>query len=743
MTVLIANAVTELTPRRFRTEGFDRILRDGIPCREVANTPTHVTLRRLDGPIELDETFTHAALFALMDLKRLFIEEGYFAPENAAQRVTGRGVSAIGRAWVLLTRYEQKRTLYKEYFCQSFFERAAKDRRVSTGTKSLDVLIPQIHAAFVQQLKADLANDNPAPEETPAPPKRGRQSRAEKERAKRAADPTATAPGEPDPYERPAARTLRTWLKQYKTGGRDALAELGERRGNRSDRFVPEIREALNAAAREYMASSRPSGKDVHVSLVERVKAINAEQGLEGDEQLKAPSLAALYRAIKRLDSFATLAARKGKAHAKARFYPVHEGVNATYPFERVEMDEWEVPLITLIAGSKLWEDLSDEERASLHKQKCTLTVAIDCATRVILVMHLSLGKPSGETAIAGLRMMLSDKTALAREAGNASPWPGGRPFQLFTDRGPGFRNELFRAIAADLAIMHDFTPGGHPQARGTIERVFPTLERYTLAHASGRTFNNPEDRGEYKPAEHACLTEHELNRALIRALDIYHNKPHEGLDGETPLHCFNRLSRERCGRMVPGPDRLRHIFGSEQKLAIGNHGISFHGLDYQCEELQVLRRYVSGKVRVRIDLDDLGAVSVFTHEKSWISVPCVDPLARGLSRLDWVAAVKRLRQRHADEAALVRPIVEQAIADVRGIHEAARIRAGLPPLQPTPEEIERDQRDLFRNFRIRLSAATPASDEPLLGEEPTGAVVAQALAPSPYSDLSAWSVEP
>jgi putative transposase len=726
--------VPDPVQRRARFNPDDCLLLDGIPNREVGNTLTHITLERMDGS-GLHQTFTHEQVFSFLEGDRLKVEDHHFSPESAALRAANRGLGAIGRSATDLTPYEQARQILKVFAVGEFHDMLAEDPSITRGDKSLDVVIPKIMQAFEDAQKGD---DEPPPKG--APQKRGRR--------KSVVLPTEKFDGKLDPYEPPRPRTMRKWLEHYDMGGMEALAEHGERRGNRTDRFQPEVRKALNEAVDEYLSGTRPSGEDVHNTVKAAVKALNVDRRRAGLPDFCTPSLSAVYRAILKRSTFETLATRRGKERARRQFAAVHEGVTAVHLFDRVEMDEWEVPLITLIAGSTLWEEMSDKERAELTRQRCWVTAAIDCASRYILALSLSLNAPSGATASAGLQMLLADKTALGLEAGNVTAWLGGRPRILATDRGPGFRDRGFRAKCADLRVTHILTPGGHPEMRGTVERFFPTLERYALGYASGRTFNNPQDRGEYKPAEHACLTEHELNRILIRAVERYHHEPHEGLDGETPHHCFQRKAREWGIRPSPGPARLRHIFGIEHKLTIGPRGITFLGLDYQSQDLQTLHHYMRGKVKVKIDPQDLGAISVQTHEKSWICVPCRQDFARGLSLKDWVAAAERLRARHVHDAELARPVVEKAIADIREIADAARIRAGLPSPQLTPKDLERQEREVFRSFRIRDSDATPASDEPLFGTDepgvtsPSGTDGAGGPAPSAFGNATRWILE-
>src|SRR3546814_19169462 len=94
---------------------------------------------------------------------------------------------------------------------------------------------------------------------------------------------------------------------------------------------------------------------------------------------------------------------------------------------------------------------------------------------------------------------------------------------------------------------------------RGRIEGVFGTIHAQLLSWFDGRTFENVVARGDYPAEARASLLVEELNRVLIRyVVDYYHNHPHEGLGGETPRNCWNRLVGRYGVKPPPPSDRKR-----------------------------------------------------------------------------------------------------------------------------------------------------------------------------------------
>src|SRR5690606_34744741 len=127
----------------------------------------------------------------------------------------------------------------------------------------------------------------------------------------------------------------------------------------------------------------------------------------------------------------------------------------------------------------------------------------------------------------------------------------------------------------------------------------------------------------------------------------------------------------------------------------IGNRGIRFLGLHYQSLEIQQHRRHANQRpVLIRVDPMDLGEISVFTEE-GWVSAPCVYEFAHGLSAAEWMATTRRLRERYANQAALIRPLVLEAIAAIRAMSNAAMERAGLAAPIMTTEDFTKAEREL------------------------------------------------
>jgi len=255
--------------------------------------------------------------------------------------------------------------------------------------------------------------------------------------------------------------------------------------------------------------------------------------------------------------------------------YLYEEGIEASYPMERIEVDEWRVDLITILAERGALDHMSSEELTMLPRGRRWLYLAIDCATRCVVGMRLA-ETPNCEDAIALLADVTRDKTALAVAAGCQSSWHhyGGLK-TVATDLGAAFVDDTFWTAVFDAQGFPETPTGGLPQLRARVERIFGTFGTNLMPYLAGRTFSNPKERGDYPSVEMASITDDVLIQMLILyVVDVYHNRPHGGLKGETPNNCWKRLANE-MGVVPDVPERMRRrAFGKALRRKVSGRGL-------------------------------------------------------------------------------------------------------------------------------------------------------------------------
>jgi hypothetical protein len=133
------------------------------------------------------------------------------------------------------------------------------------------------------------------------------------------------------------------------------------------------------------------------------------------------------------------------------------------------------------------------------------------------------------------------------------------------------------------------------------------------MPRLTGRTFGDIIEKGDYDAEARAALTADDLCAALIRwVVDIYHRLPHDGLDGEAPIDCWNRLVAKWGVSPAPDLRRRRIAFGTGLKRTVSRTGITVQGIRYH--ETFLAHWFKDAKdptVNVRWYKEDLGAIEV------------------------------------------------------------------------------------------------------------------------------------
>lgn len=223
------------------------------------------------------------------------------------------------------------------------------------------------------------------------------------------------------------------------------------------------------------------------------------------------------------------------------------------------------------------------------------------------------------------------DKAPWLQQRGIEARWPlVGKPRRLGADNAAEFHAAAFERGCAQHAIAIEWRPPGRPHFGGIVERVIGTLMQ--LVHAlPGTTFSNPAQRGAYNSDKTACLTLQELERWLAVAISkYYHLRPHQGLDGETPLQrCEQGLQAlAAAGKTVPTPRDPRAFlidFLPVVHRSLQRDGITIDHITYYSNALRpwIQRRNWPVRLLIRRDPRDLSRIFVLdTDDNAYLEVP-------------------------------------------------------------------------------------------------------------------------
>lgn len=346
------------------------------------------------------------------------------------------------------------------------------------------------------------------------------------------------------------AKTVLEWERKERRFGLAGLYDKTSKRGNRNRRMTADELMILGKVVGKYLNIQRPSQaiifNEVRIAFADE----NARRRAAGEPEIVCPSRETVRQAIRKLNPFGITLTRKGREAANRQFAPVGMGLDVTRPMQRVEFDEWEADVMSLMAEGGMLAHLTEEEKKKLgldkKKARWWVTVAICCATRCIVGMVISR-QPNSQSALRVIEMMMRDKGVWGDACGGLTPWNQfGWPSVIVTDCAAYNISSLVQARVSDLGITLQYCAAANPEAKGTIERVFGTFATQLMPRLSGRTFSNIVERGDYDSVKRAALNPEEFCSVLVRYIvDVYHRTPHSGLNGETPLDCWMSIGMQ------------------------------------------------------------------------------------------------------------------------------------------------------------------------------------------------------
>jgi putative transposase len=505
-------------------------------------------------------------------------------------------------------------------------------------------------------------------------------------------------------------------VRRYRDAGGDLTALLpGRPNGGRDRSRVPPASEVmLHQTVHElYLTRQKPTA----------ARVVREVLGRCGAGKLRPPSPSTIRRRLKALP-LADLRSR-GEEYPEAK--PVHgHAPHGRHPLDLVQVDHTPMDLIVV--------DPIDREPIG----RPWLTVAIDTYSRCIAGLHVTLEAPSATSVGLCLTHVAMDKAPWLEMREVKASWPvQGKPRRLGVDNGSDFHSQAFERGCAQHGIAIEWRPPGRPHFGGVVERVIGTL--MGLVHGlPGTTFSNVGQRGSYDSDKAACLTLDEVEHWLtIAVAKYYHQRPHEGLEGQTPLRRWQEgvtaLVAEGGSVPIPRDPRAYLVdFLPVLHRSLRRDGITIDHLTYFSSALRawITARDRPDPILLRRDPRDLSRVFVYdSQDDSYLEVPTRDLSRPAISLWEHRLARRRLRLQH------------------RGEVDEAALFAAIEEMRATERDAARLTRSARRN-RVRRSAAPeqPAAPPPATptSTEQTSEVaivpdMAEAVAPTPFDVIEQW----
>ncbi|MBD8066989.1 hypothetical protein IC608_16075 [Devosia sp. PTR5] len=411
--------------------------------------------------------------------------------------------------------------------------------------------------------------------------------------------------------------TLLVWNRRLRAFDDDPAALVDGRHkgsGNRTARFTPFEEKLIDWAIGEYLQPTKPSIRHVWHRLFDEVKRQNLLRDTTCDPVVKCPCYESFKLRIAAISRFIKHASRNGLASAEKFFRASYGGQDYSRPGQRMEVDGWLCHLHTLVEESAIWAHLPAEIRTKLKKVRVTFVVVIDVATHSILGIHFSWSE-SAAAITAALRMSMENKSKLAETFGLKSSWPQYGWGNWVHDRAGVYDEaELVQKILKGMNGTQASIPGV-PWLRPTIEAFFKTIASDLLAHFTGQTGSNFNNRTDFQHAGQASITVDELVAKTIEwVVEKYHHT--KSSLGMTPIAAWHKLCELAPPPPRHGPAKMIEIFGERKRRTLGVTGINLAGSQFQSPELQRLRRLTSQTtVETWVDYENLGQILVKVPE--------------------------------------------------------------------------------------------------------------------------------
>ena len=673
---------------------------DGEDWRHVGDTRHGCMYASLGDP-DRHVTYDFATLHRMNEEGRITVQPFALMPDSLRPHGTPeRDDVDLG----LLSERHRKRVNHRYAMVRGFL-----DLQERTGLKGTDEAITGAMDQIVEAARDYLVQDLPDPESALAQKefKAGR-GRKPKTRGHLAV---------PDPV---SSRTLRSWVTRCRKGGKKALVDNCAAQGNRNSRYGPEeIRLLAEVVEQEYLTLQRKPVTAVVMDVKLAFREENRRRFADGLAALRVPGREAVRGHVRSLDRFRVLVARYGQQAAMRKMRASAQGPEALRPFQRVEMDEWKIDLLAVMSRSGLLKLFSTEELADMGllggTKRWWLVVAIDCRTRCIAGMTLT-ANPRTSGAIRCLRMVTNDKRRFADAVHACAEWSVfGTPETLAVDNGSAFKSVAFTTACADLGLTKIQTIAGQPEMRGCIERVFNTLGTTLMPRLNGRTFGDVVTRAGHPAEERACLDLEDIAFALVRwVVDIYHNTPHEGLAGRTPLEQWEADLDDGNYplKAAPSAEMKRVAFGLPLRRKVQKDGLRVMNVRYHSERLA--RWFLANgrrEVNVRWFDGEIGSVAA-ELDGEWHGIPAVSAAFQGVDASTWAAARRALRGKDPRRKAWEENVVLKAIADIEAMNGQKALACGIVDHEWTEERFRKVEKEAMAPFDV-VPARRPASPTP------------------------------
>lgn len=393
-------------------------------------------------------------------------------------------------------------------------------------------------------------------------------------------------------------------------------------------------------------------------------------------------------KAIDELPEFAKMFTRRGPKTTNNALRLVGRGPKFTRPGEEIVLDGWEAHVHTLLEP-KVQRMFS----LDVNTVRLRIVPAMDHATGYIFGLTAA---PTGETAALTtkcLRMIGTDRSALARAAGCKSDW--GPPIGveiLAQDSGSALWNEIYMQAGWVIANSVDHKAAGLAWLRGAVERVLQTIDTKFVQNFIARTGSNILSRHENDPQKRAAIVSDFFMRLFVRFIvDVYHHEPRLKGRAKRPSPARElEMALKVQPKAAPNPDVQRLAFGKVLDRKLTRAGLRFMNIEYSSVWLaKPLRDRGPHMMKIKVDPMNLGRISA-NIDNRWVTIPGPPELA-DVDLQTWIELGDRKAREVGEHAEIdFRTFVAPALLEIDAAARRAERHLGFADLDWTPAMMEK-----------------------------------------------------
>lgn len=407
--------------------------------------------------------------------------------------------------------------------------------------------------------------------------------------------------------------TLYRWKKRWdETHDKRSLLPRNDLKGAKDFKIPIEIQKIIEKLVEKYDRDGLDvSNRRIHIEMKEELKKLNETRP---DERKITPcGRATTNRIIQHLrKSYLKDRARYGTVQANLNKYGSTTEVYVERPLQRVEID-W-TPL-----------DLYVVDTMNSKRERFYLIHAVDKATGYGLGYELWLGEPNAKAIKQCLLHTMLPKTHIHKLYPRLQhDWTAyGKPEVIVVDNAKVHDAEDLEEFLGLIGIEVQFCPVKTGHYKGTIERMFRTMNEKIFHSIPGTSFSDPKMRALYDSTGKACLTLKALHEIVhILMVDLIANDYNISRGG-TPAFLWEQgLKDWKVHRTLPmqKKDLIMLLSTGIEYRKITNKGIELQGQFFQSTALMQLldkmkRKKRDKSVRVRFNPSDMRTIYVLDED--------------------------------------------------------------------------------------------------------------------------------